>query len=114
MDGFDIASLSNDVFSSFAQIWGEEMPDNAEPLAGCKEASVPSWSSLLGPSTRRYKLRIIRESGEDWDEQFESRGNPIVDRVDCDVDYESWQPLGQLIIGYGCCRRHRCIPRRYG
>ena len=95
MDGFDFASLSSmKRVLIVCSTWGEgEMPDNAEDLwLVAKQASPGSLSgvhySVLALGDTSYEL--FCESGKDWDEQLEKLGaNSLVDRLDCDVDYDS-------------------------
>ena len=95
MDGFDFASLSAmKRVLIICSTWGEgEMPDNAEDLwQVAKKASAGSLNgvhySVLALGDTSYEL--FCESGKDWDEQLEKLGaTRLVDRVDCDVDYES-------------------------
>ena len=95
MDGFDFASLSAmKRVLIICSTWGEgEMPDNAEDLwQVAQRASTGSLNgvhySVLALGDTSYEL--FCESGKDWDEQLEKLGaTRLVDRVDCDVDYES-------------------------
>ena len=95
MDGFDFASLSSmKRVLIVCSTWGEgEMPDNAEDLwQVAKQASPGSLNrvhySVLALGDTSYEL--FCESGKDWDEQLEKLGaTRLVDRVDCDVDYDS-------------------------
>ena len=95
MDGFDFASLSSmKRVLIVCSTWGEgEMPDNAEDLwEVAKNASPGSLNgvhySVLALGDTSYEL--FCESGKDWDEQLEKLGaTRLVERVDCDVDYES-------------------------
>ena len=73
--------------------WGEgEQPDNAEALFQRGEGR---WQNSLKHSflrlcTWRYILRILCQSGKEWDEVLETMGGTrIHDRVDCDVDYDA-------------------------
>ena len=95
MDGFDFGSLSGmKRVLIVCSTWGEgEMPDNAEDLwqtaqkasAGCLNGV---HYSVLALGDTSYEF--FCESGKDWDEIFEKLGSTrVVDRVDCDVDYEA-------------------------
>ena len=95
MDGFDFASLSAmKRVLIICSTWGEgEMPDNAEDLWQTAQKSAAGslngvHYSVLALGDTSYEL--FCESGKDWDEQLEKLGaTRLVDRVDCDVDYES-------------------------
>jgi len=74
--------------------WGEgEMPDNAEEL--WQQASTDSAPKLPGVHFTVLALgdtsyEFYCESGKDWDRRFEELGaTRLVERVDCDVDYDS-------------------------
>ena len=95
MDGFDFSSLSGmKRVLIVCSTWGEgEMPDNAEDLwqistksPGGSLSGVHYSVCALGDTS--YEL--FCESGKEWDEQFEKLGaTRLVDRVDCDVDYDA-------------------------
>ena len=95
MDGFDLSSLSSmKRILIVCSTWGEgEMPDNAEELWNAAQKGAAGMLSgvhfsvcALGDSSYEFYC----ESGKDWDEQFEKLGaTRLIDRVDCDVDYES-------------------------
>ena len=95
MDGFDFASLSGmSRVLIVCSTWGEgEQPDNAEALWIAANADgAPSLSqthvSVCALGDTSYEL--FCESGKEWDKRFEELGGTrLVDRVDCDVDYES-------------------------
>ena len=95
MDGFDLASLSGmSRVLIVCSTWGEgEQPDNAEALWVAANANgAPSLSqthfSVCALGDTSYEL--FCESGKEWDKRFEELGaTRLVDRVDCDVDYES-------------------------
>ena len=95
MDGFDFASLSGmSRVLIVCSTWGEgEQPDNAEALWVAANADgAPSLSqthfSVCALGDTSYEL--FCESGKEWDKRFEELGaTRLVDRVDCDVDYES-------------------------
>tara|TARA_Y100001935_G_scaffold41308_3_gene33441 strand:+ start:8746 stop:10713 length:1968 start_codon:yes stop_codon:yes gene_type:complete len=95
MDGFDLASLSGmSRVLIVCSTWGEgEQPDNAEALWVAANADgAPSLSqthfSVCALGDTSYEL--FCESGKEWDKRFEELGaTRLVDRVDCDVDYES-------------------------
>jgi len=94
MDGFDFGTLSGmKRVLIVCSTWGEgEMPDNAEELwQTATKAPAGSLSGVhfsvcaLGDTSYEF----FCESGKDWDEQFEKLGaTRLVDRVDCDVDYD--------------------------
>ena len=94
MDGFDFASLSGmSRVLIVCSTWGEgEQPDNAEALWVAANADgAPSLSqthfSVCALGDTSYEL--FCESGKEWDKRFEELGaTRLVDRVDCDVDYE--------------------------
>ena len=95
MDGFDFGSLSGMKRALIVcSTWGEgEMPDNAEDLWQIStKAPAGSLSGVhysvcaLGDTSYEF----FCESGKEWDEQFEKLGAArLVDRVDCDVDYDA-------------------------
>ncbi|MDP6885440.1 MAG: flavodoxin domain-containing protein [Candidatus Thalassarchaeaceae archaeon] len=95
MDGFDFGSLSGmKRVLIVCSTWGEgEMPDNAEDLWQIStKAPAGSLSGVhysvcaLGDTSYEF----FCESGKEWDEQFEKLGaTRLVDRVDCDVDYDA-------------------------
>ena len=95
MDGFDLSSLSSmSRVLVVCSTWGEgEQPDNAEELwksandSGSLSLSNTHFSvCALGDSS--YEL--FCESGKEWDRRFEELGGTrLVDRVDCDVDYDA-------------------------
>ena len=73
--------------------WGEgEQPDNAEELWQKAVAASPGLLngvhySVLALGDTSYEL--FCESGKEWDKRFEELGaTRLVDRVDCDVDYD--------------------------
>ncbi len=94
MDGFDLSSLSSmSRVLIICSTWGEgEQPDNAEDLWNAANAEgAPSLSktnfSVCALGDTSYEL--FCESGKEWDRRFEQLGaNRLVDRVDCDVDYD--------------------------
>ena len=95
------------------------MPDNAEEL--WQQASTDSAPKLpdvhftvlaLGDTSYEF----FCESGKDWDQRFEELGaTRLVERVDCDVDYDSAAPLGRWThwlpwlrsMAMGCSTRTR-------
>jgi len=95
MDGFDFNSLSGKKrVMIICSTWGEgEMPDNAEDL----------WQFAISDSASRLKgthfaicalgdtsYEFFCQSGKDWDDRFEGLGaTRIIDRLDCDVDYDA-------------------------
>ncbi len=94
MDGFDLSSLSGRkrVFI-VCSTWGEgEQPDNAEELWIKASSASPGVLdgvnfSVLALGDTSYEL--FCESGKEWDRRFEELGGTrLVDRVDCDVDYD--------------------------
>ena len=95
MDGFDFNSLSNmKRVLIICSTWGEgEMPDNAEELwqfansdSASKLDGVHFSICALGDSSYEF----FCQSGKDWDSRFETLGaTRVVDRLDCDVDYDS-------------------------
>ena len=94
MDGFDLASLSGmSRVLIICSTWGEgEQPDNAEDLwISANAEGAPSLSkthfSVCALGDTSYEF--FCESGKEWDKRFEELGGKrLVDRVDCDVDYE--------------------------
>ena len=95
MDGFDLSSLSSmKRVLIICSTWGEgDMPDNAEDLwVEASSDSTPrlekTFFSVLALGDTSYEL--FCESGKDWDERLEQLGaTRLVDRVDCDVDYDA-------------------------
>ena len=95
MDGFDLSSLSSmKRVLIICSTWGEgDMPDNAEDLwVEVSSDSTPrlekTFFSVLALGDTSYEL--FCESGKDWDERLEQLGaTRLVDRVDCDVDYDT-------------------------
>ena len=94
MDGFDLSSLSSKKrVLIICSTWGEgEQPDNAEELWQKAVAASPGLLngvhySVLALGDTSYEL--FCESGKEWDKRFEELGaTRLVDRVDCDVDYD--------------------------
>jgi len=102
MDGFDFNSLSGKKrVLIVCSTWGEgEMPDNAEDL----------WQFSISDSASRLdgvyfgicalgdtSYEFFCQSGKDWDDQFEKLGaTRIIERLDCDVDYDS--PAAEWIL----------------
>jgi sulfite reductase alpha subunit-like flavoprotein len=94
MDGFDLSSLSGRKrVLIVCSTWGEgEQPDNAEELwikASSASAGLLDGVnfSVLALGDTSYEL--FCESGKEWDKRFEELGGTrLVDRVDCDVDYD--------------------------
>ena len=94
MDGFDLSSLSGRKrVLIVCSTWGEgEQPDNAEEL--WIKASSASEGLLAGVNFSVLALgdtsyELFCESGKEWDKKFEELGGTrLVDRVDCDVDYD--------------------------
>ena len=95
MDGFDFNSLSSKKrVIIVCSTWGEgEQPDNAEEL--WKFANSDAASRLEGVHFAVCALgdtsyELFCESGKEWDSIFEKLGaTRIVERIDCDVDYDS-------------------------
>ena len=95
MDGFDLSSLSGmSRVLIVCSTWGEgEQPDNAEALwIAANTDGAPSLSqahfSVCALGDTSYEL--FCESGKEWDKRFEELGGTrLVDRVDCDVDYDA-------------------------
>ena len=94
MDGFDLSSLSGKKrVLILCSTWGEgEQPDNAEELWIKASSASPGLLdgvnfSVLALGDTSYEL--FCESGKEWDKKFEELGaTRLVDRVDCDVDYD--------------------------
>jgi|TARA_B110000467_G_scaffold70298_1_gene63875 flavodoxin/succinate dehydrogenase/fumarate reductase-like Fe-S protein len=94
MDGFDLSSLTGKKrVLIICSTWGEgEQPDNAEELwikASSASAGILKGVnfSVLALGDTSYEL--FCESGKEWDNKFEQLGgNRLVNRVDCDVDYD--------------------------
>ena len=94
MDGFDLTSLSSKKrVLIICSTWGEgEQPDNAEELWQKAVSASPGLLkgvhfSVLALGDTSYEL--FCESGKEWDKRFEELGaTRLVDRVDCDVDYD--------------------------
>ena len=95
MDGFDLSTLPGmKRVLIICSTWGEgEMPDNAEELwlqASADSApKLPEVSfSVLALGDTSYEFYC--ESGKDWDVRLQEMGaTRLVERVDCDVDYDS-------------------------
>ena len=95
MDGFDFNSLSSKRrVSIVCSTWGEgEQPDNAEEL--WKFANSDAATRLEGTHFAVCALgdtsyELFCESGKEWDGLFEKLGaTRIVERIDCDVDYDA-------------------------
>ena len=95
MDGFDFNSLSSKKrVIIVCSTWGEgEQPDNAEDLwkfanssAAARLEGIHFAVCALGDTS--YEL--FCESGKEWDGLFEKLGaTRIVERIDCDVDYDA-------------------------
>jgi len=94
MDGFDLTSLSSKKrVLIICSTWGEgEQPDNAEELWQKAVSASPGLLngvhfSVLALGDTSYEL--FCESGKEWDKRFEELGaTRLVERVDCDVDYD--------------------------
>ena len=95
MDGFDLSTLPGmKRVLIICSTWGEgEMPDNAEELwlqASADSApKIPEVNfSVLALGDTSYEFYC--ESGKDWDDRLQQMGaTRLVERVDCDVDYDS-------------------------
>ena len=95
MDGFDFNSLSSKKrVIIVCSTWGEgEQPDNAEEL--WKFANSGTATRLEGTHFAVCALgdtsyELFCESGKEWDGLFEKLGaTRIVERIDCDVDYDA-------------------------
>jgi len=95
MDGFDFNSLSSKKrVIIVCSTWGEgEQPDNAEELwqfansdAAARMEGVHFAVCALGDTSYEF----FCESGKEWDRQLENLGaSRIIDRLDCDVDYDA-------------------------
>ena len=95
MDGFDFASLSGmSRVLIVCSTWGEgEQPDNAEELwkfanSGAATRLEGTHYAVCALGDTSYEL--FCESGKEWDGLFEKLGaTRIVERIDCDVDYDA-------------------------
>ena len=95
MDGFDLSALPGmKRVLIICSTWGEgEMPDNAEELwLQASADSAPNLSgvnfSILALGDTSYEFYC--QSGKDWDDRLQHLGaSRLLDRVDCDVDYDS-------------------------
>jgi len=95
MDGFDFNSLAaKKRVIIVCSTWGEgEQPDNAEEL--WQFANSDAASSMEGVHFAVCALgdtsyEFFCESGKEWDRIFEKLGaTRIVERLDCDVDYDA-------------------------
>ncbi len=95
MDGFDFNSLSSKKrVIIVCSTWGEgEQPDNAEELwkfanSGAATRLEGTHFAVCALGDTSYEL--FCESGKEWDGLFEKLGaTRIVERIDCDVDYDS-------------------------
>ncbi len=95
MDGFDFNSLSSKKrVIIVCSTWGEgEQPDNAEELwqfansdAAARMDGIHFAVCALGDTSYEF----FCESGKEWDRQLENLGaSRIIDRLDCDVDYDA-------------------------
>ena len=95
MDGFDFNSLSSKKrVIIVCSTWGEgEQPDNAEELwqfansdAAARMEGIHFAVCALGDTSYEF----FCESGKEWDRQLENLGaSRIIDRLDCDVDYDA-------------------------
>ncbi len=94
MDGLDLTTLAEKSrILIVCSTWGEgEQPDNAEDLwVAANAEGAPSFSkahfSICALGDTSYDL--FCEAGKQWDTRLaELGGTRLVDRVDCDVDYE--------------------------
>ncbi|MBJ29725.1 MAG: hypothetical protein CMB61_06710 [Euryarchaeota archaeon] len=95
MDGFDFNSLSSKKrVLIVCSTWGEgEMPDNAEELwqfAVSESASKLDGLHFAVCALGDTSYEFFCQSGKDWDGRLEELGaNRILERLDCDVDYDS-------------------------
>lgn len=95
MDGFDFNSLSSKKrVIIVCSTWGEgEQPDNAEELwkfanSGAATRLEGTHFAVCALGDTSYEL--FCESGKEWDGLFEKLGaTRIVERIDCDVDYDT-------------------------
>ena len=95
MDGFDFNSLSSKKrVIIVCSTWGEgEQPDNAEDLwkfanSGAAARLEGTHFAVCALGDTSYEL--FCESGKEWDGLFEKLGaTRIVERIDCDVDYDA-------------------------
>ena len=95
MDGFDFNSLSSKKrVIIVCSTWGEgEQPDNAEELwkfanSGAATRLEGTHFAVCALGDTSYEL--FCESGKEWDGLFEKLGaTRIVERIDCDVDYDA-------------------------
>ena len=95
MDGFDFNSLSSKKrVIIVCSTWGQgEQPDNAEEL--WKFANSDAATRLESTHFAVFALgdtsyELFCESGKEWDGLFEKLGaTRIVERIDCDVDYDA-------------------------
>tara|TARA_B100000029_G_scaffold514527_1_gene617752 strand:+ start:1951 stop:3918 length:1968 start_codon:yes stop_codon:yes gene_type:complete len=102
MDGFDLSSMSSiKRLLIICSTWGEgDMPDNAEELwLEANSDSAPNldgtFFSVLALGDTSYEF--FCESGKDWDQRLEQLGaNRLVERVDCDVDYDAMAEIWAL------------------
>ncbi len=94
MDGFDLASLSGmSRVAIICSTWGEgEMPDNAEELwqqSGADGAPTLSKTNFTVCALGDTSYEFYCQCGKDWDDRLASMGgNRVLDRQDCDVDYD--------------------------
>ena len=95
MDGFDFNSLSSKKrVIIVCSTWGEgEQPDNAEELwkfanSGAATRLEGTHFAVCALGDTSYEL--FCESGKEWHGLFEKLGaTRIVERIDCDVDYDA-------------------------
>ena len=95
MDGFDFNFLSSKKrVIIVCSTWGEgEQPDNAEELwkfanSGAATRLEGTHFAVCALGDTSYEL--FCESGKEWDGLFEKLGaTRIVERIDCDVDYDA-------------------------
>ena len=95
MDGFDFNSLSSKKrVIIVCSTWGEgEQPDNAEELwkfANSEAATRLEGTHFAVCALGDTSYELFCESGKEWDGLFEKLGaTRIVERIDCDVDYDA-------------------------
>ena len=77
----------------FCSTWGDvDQPDNAQELfdqvSGCENGTLAGLNyGVLALGDTAFDL--FCESGKEWDAILEAKGaNRLVDRMDCDTDYE--------------------------
>jgi succinate dehydrogenase/fumarate reductase-like Fe-S protein/flavodoxin/ferredoxin len=95
MDEFNLASMAGmSRVAIICSTWGEgEMPDNAEELwqqSGAEDAPTLTKTNFTICALGDTSYEFYCQCGKEWDDRLASMGgNRVVDRIDCDVDYDA-------------------------